>query len=54
MSVLDKNKQICRDYFGAVLARDTTGLQIRDGVLVEHWAQLDNLGMLKQLGAIDA
>ena len=27
--------------------------QIRDGVLVEHWALLDNLGMMKQLGAID-
>lgn len=27
---------------------------IRDGVLVEHWAQLDNLGMLKQLGALPA
>lgn len=26
--------------------------QIRKGVLVEHWAQLDNLGMLKQLGAL--
>ncbi len=26
--------------------------QIRDGVLIEHWAQLDNLGMLKQLGAL--
>ena len=26
--------------------------QIRNGVLVEHWALLDNLGMLKQLGAI--
>ena len=26
--------------------------QIRDGVLVEHWALLDNLGMLKQLGAV--
>ena len=26
--------------------------QIRDGVLVEHWAQLDNLGMMKQLGAL--
>jgi predicted ester cyclase len=26
--------------------------QIRDGVLVEHWALLDNLGMLKQLGAL--
>ena len=25
--------------------------QIRDGRLVEHWALLDNLGMLKQLGA---
>jgi predicted ester cyclase len=25
--------------------------QIRDGVFVEHWAQLDNLGMLRQLGA---
>ena len=24
----------------------------RDGVLIEHWAQLDNLGMLKQLGAL--
>ena len=23
-----------------------------DGVLVEHWAQLDNLGMMKQLGAL--
>jgi predicted SnoaL-like aldol condensation-catalyzing enzyme len=28
--------------------------QIRDGVLVEHWALLDNLGMLKQLGALPA
>lgn len=28
--------------------------QIRDGVLIEHWAQLDNLGMLKQLGALSA
>jgi predicted ester cyclase len=26
--------------------------QIRDGILVEHWALLDNLGMLKQLGAL--
>ena len=26
--------------------------QIRDGVFVEHWAQLDNLGMMTQLGAI--
>jgi predicted ester cyclase len=26
--------------------------QFKDGVLVEHWALLDNLGMLKQLGAI--
>ena len=26
--------------------------QIRDGVLVEHWALLDNLGMMKQLGVI--
>lgn len=26
--------------------------QIREGVLVEHGALLDNLGMLKQLGAI--
>ena len=25
--------------------------QFKDGVLVEHWALLDNLGMLKQLGA---
>ena len=28
--------------------------QIRDGVLVEHWALLDNLGMMKHLGAIAA
>jgi predicted ester cyclase len=28
--------------------------QVRDGVLVEHWALLDNLGMLKQLGALPA
>jgi len=28
--------------------------QIRDGVLIEHWAQLDNLGMLHQLGALPA
>jgi predicted ester cyclase len=28
--------------------------QIRDGVLVEHWALLDNLGMMKQLGAVEA
>ena len=28
--------------------------QIRDGVFVEHWAQLDNLGMLTQLGAVPA
>lgn len=26
--------------------------QIRDGVLIEHWALLDNLGMLKQLGVL--
>lgn len=26
--------------------------QIRDGVLIEHWALLDNLGMMRQLGAI--
>ena len=26
--------------------------QIRDNRLVEHWALLDNLGMLKQLGTI--
>ncbi len=26
--------------------------QIRDNRLIEHWALLDNLGMLKQLGAI--
>ena len=26
--------------------------QIRDGKLIEHWALLDNLGMMKQLGAI--
>ena len=26
--------------------------QIRDGVLIEHWALLDNLGRLKQLGTI--
>ncbi len=26
--------------------------QIRDDVIVEHWAMLDNLGMLKQLGVI--
>ena len=25
---------------------------VRDGVLVEHWALLDNLGMMKQLGAL--
>jgi predicted ester cyclase len=25
---------------------------IRDGVLIEHWALLDNLGMMKQLGAL--
>lgn len=24
--------------------------QFRDGVLVEHWAQLDNLGLLRQIG----
>lgn len=28
--------------------------QIRDGILVEHWALLDNLGMLRQLGALPA
>ena len=26
--------------------------QIRDGVLIEHWALLDNLGMMRQLGAL--
>jgi len=26
--------------------------QFKDDVLVEHWALLDNLGMLKQLGAL--
>jgi predicted ester cyclase len=28
--------------------------QFKNGVLIEHWAQLDNLGMMKQLGAIPA
>ena len=28
--------------------------QIRGGMLIEHWALLDNLGMMKQLGAIAA
>ena len=28
--------------------------QIRNGVFVERWAQLDNLGMLTQLGAVPA
>ena len=28
--------------------------QIRDDVLIAHWALLDNLGMLKQLGALPA
>lgn len=28
--------------------------QIKDDVFVEHWALLDNLGMMKQLGAIEA
>ena len=28
--------------------------QIRDGMLIEHWALFDNLGMLKQLGALPA
>ena len=26
--------------------------QFRDGVLIEHWALLDNLGMMRQLGAL--
>ena len=129
MSVLESNKQLCRDYFTAFLKRDTAWMkrhiaptfvrhdpglpfevrgpegvaqlhdalmpafpdmklplqdfvaegekathtgafgemaatgrkidigvldlfQIRDGVLIEHWALLDNLGMLKQLGAL--
>lgn len=26
--------------------------QMRDGVLIQHWALLDNLGMMKQLGVI--
>jgi predicted ester cyclase len=26
--------------------------QFKDGVLIEHWALLDNLGMLKQLGVV--
>ena len=26
--------------------------QIRNGVLIKHWALLDNMGMMKQLGAI--
>lgn len=28
--------------------------QIRDNRLIEHWALFDNLGMLKQLGALPA
>ncbi len=27
---------------------------VRDGRLVEHWAQLDNLGLLRQLGVLPA
>lgn len=28
--------------------------RIADGMLVEHWAQIDNLGLLKQIGAVGA
>ena len=28
--------------------------RMHDGMLMEHWALLDNLGMMKQLGAIPA
>ncbi|MFM2421575.1 MAG: hypothetical protein RL291_105 [Pseudomonadota bacterium] len=45
---------------GPLMGMDATGktidigvldlFQIRDGKLIEHWALLDNLGMLKQLG----
>lgn len=28
--------------------------QIRNGVLIEHWALLDNLGMMRPLGALPA
>ncbi len=27
--------------------------RVADGKLVEHWAQMDNLGLLKQIGAVD-
>ena len=33
---------------------DNVAKVLEDGVLVEHWALLDNLGMLKQLGALPA
>ena len=111
MNTLEHNKQLCREYFQAFLARDTAWMakhiapdfvrhdpglpfevkgpegvaqlhdallpafpdmqlplldfvaegnkvldlfQFENGVLVEHWALLDNLGMLKQLGALPA
>lgn len=28
--------------------------RVADGKLVEHWAQMDNLGLLKQIGAVKA
>ena len=67
MSETDANKQLALDYSAAVLAADETwwrgpiasgfrrhdlGLfQFRDGRLIEHWAPLDNPGLLRQLGA---
>jgi predicted ester cyclase len=54
--------RVKRTHTGAFGDMDATGrqidigvldlFQIRGGVLVEHWALLDKLGMLKQLGAI--
>lgn len=44
MSIQEQNKQLARDYFRAFLDRDF--------MLIEHWAQLDDMGLSRQPGVI--
>jgi predicted ester cyclase len=31
---------------------ETRWLRVKDGAIVEHWSDLDRLGLLQQLGAV--
>jgi hypothetical protein len=44
--------QCCKGAAGDARAAERLLFRTRDEQLIEHWAQLDNLGILRQLGAL--